>query len=67
MKFSLQREGDIPLYRQIAHQIREYIRSGALAPGERLPTVRHLSHEYRLTPISPAGTNGARGSSLYVA
>jgi 2-aminoadipate transaminase len=49
MKFSLQRAHTIPLYQQLVEQLREYIRSGALPVGARLPTVRQLATEYGLT------------------
>ena len=52
MKLSLQRKNDLPLYRQIANQIREYIRTGALPVGSRLPTIRDLAHEYGLTRLT---------------
>jgi 2-aminoadipate transaminase len=52
MKLSLQRKNDLPLYRQIANQIREYIRTGALPIGSRLPTIRDLAHEYGLTRLT---------------
>jgi GntR family transcriptional regulator/MocR family aminotransferase len=35
----------VPVYRQIAGQIRERVESGALAPGDRLPPIRELAHE----------------------
>ena len=34
-----------PIYRQIADAVRVYLVSGALAPGEQLPTVRELAAE----------------------
>ncbi len=52
MKLSVQRESDLPLYRQIVNQIRTYIRTGALPVGSRLPTVRELAHQYSLTRLT---------------
>ncbi len=52
MKLSLQRKDDLPLYRQIANQIREYIRTGALPVGSRLPTIRELAQQYGLTRLT---------------
>ena len=52
MQLSLQRNKDLPLYRQIANQIREYIRTGALPVGSRLPTIRELAREYGLTRLT---------------
>jgi 2-aminoadipate transaminase len=55
MKLSLQRKNDLPLYRQIANQLREYIRTGALPVGSRLPTIRELAHQYGLTRLTVQG------------
>ena len=52
MKLSLQREDHLPLYRQIVNQVREYIRSGALPLGSRLPTIRELARQYGLTRLT---------------
>jgi DNA-binding transcriptional MocR family regulator len=52
MKLSVDRNNDLPLYRQIANQIREYIRTGALPLGSRLPTIRELAREYGLTRLT---------------
>ena len=37
-------------YEQLADQIAELIRSGVLAPGERVPSVRHASRTYGVSP-----------------
>src|SRR5262249_37713729 len=52
MQLSLKREGDVPLYRQVVNQVREYIRTGALPVGSRLPTVRELASQYGLTRLT---------------
>ncbi|GIV98244.1 MAG: GntR family transcriptional regulator [Herpetosiphonaceae bacterium] len=52
MKLYLQRNSEIPLYQQIADQIRERVRSGALPPGTRLPPVRQLANELGLTRLT---------------
>lgn len=52
MKFSLQRADTLPLYQQLVEQIREYIRSGSLPVGSRLPTVRQLASDYGLTRLT---------------
>jgi 2-aminoadipate transaminase len=43
MLLNLEKDAEMPLYRQIADQIRTNIGSGTLVPGYRLPTVRELA------------------------
>jgi DNA-binding transcriptional MocR family regulator len=52
MKLTLKRKSELPLYRQIANQLREFIRTGILAPGSQLPTVRQLATEHQLTRLT---------------
>lgn len=52
MKLTLDRKSDVPLYRQVAEQIRELVRGGALPPAARLPTVRALASELGLTRLT---------------
>jgi 2-aminoadipate transaminase len=52
MKLLLDRQSDTPLYRQVALQIRELIRTGVLAAGCRLPTVRQLALDHGLTRLT---------------
>src|SRR5215469_4226249 len=52
MNLTLDRQSDLPLYRQVAQQIRELIRTGVLAPGCRLPTVRQLAADHGLTRLT---------------
>ena len=40
----------VPIYRQIANQIRYLAASGRLAPGEDLPPIRTLALQLRVTP-----------------
>ena len=40
----------VPIYRQIANQIRYMIASGVLQPDEELPAIRALAEELRVTP-----------------
>jgi len=40
----------VPIYRQIANQIRYLAASGRLAPGEELPPIRTLALQLRVTP-----------------
>ncbi len=39
----------VPLYRQLADHYRQAIRAGALAPGERMPSVRELTRRHRVS------------------
>ena len=40
---TIDRELDEPVYAQVAHQLRQLIASGSLAPGLTLPSVRRLA------------------------
>jgi 2-aminoadipate transaminase len=52
MRLHIQHNRDIPLYQQIIEQIRTLIQSGALPPGDRLPTVRQLAADLGLTRLT---------------
>lgn len=41
-----------PIYDQIASQLRGLIASGALAEGERLPSIRALANDLRVSVIT---------------
>ena len=41
-----------PIYAQIADQVKEQIMTGALAPGEALPSMRLLARELRISVIT---------------
>ena len=43
-----------PIYRQIADQVRHAIATGALAPGDPLPSVRALAEQLLLNPNTVA-------------
>src|SRR5437899_434999 len=44
----------LPIYQQLAHQIREAIARGELQPDARLPSVRQLSRELVVNPNTVA-------------
>ncbi|MGO8948114.1 MAG: PLP-dependent aminotransferase family protein [Ktedonobacterales bacterium] len=52
MNLTLDRHSDLPLYRQVADQIGDLIRSGVLSAGCRLPTVRQLAMDHGLTRLT---------------
>ncbi len=54
MQFTINTASRIPIYQQLATQIREGIARGELAPDTRLPSVRHLSRELVANPNTVA-------------
>lgn len=52
MYIDLDRQSSQPLYIQVAQNIRRRIRSGALPPGTRLPTVRDLAQQLGVTRLT---------------
>ncbi len=43
MEIEIEFQSGIPLYEQIAYQVRKLIESGTLNPGDQLPTTRDLA------------------------
>lgn len=52
MHLQIDRTSAQPLYQQLAHEIQQRIRSGALPSGARLPTVRELSQQLGVTRLT---------------
>ncbi len=52
MQIELDRSSRKPLYQQLAHNIQQRIRSGALPPGTRLPTVRQFARQLGVTRLT---------------
>jgi GntR family transcriptional regulator len=50
MDLTIDVKGGLPIYRQIANQIRYMVASGLLKPDEDLPPIRALAAELRVTP-----------------
>ncbi|MFD8495267.1 GntR family transcriptional regulator [Amycolatopsis sp. NPDC059657] len=50
MQFEVDRAGGVPVYAQLARQVREALRLGWLKPGDRLPTVREVVASSRVNP-----------------
>ena len=51
---TLDPDSSVPPYEQIRVRVVEAVRSGALAPGMRLPTVRRLAEDLGLAPNTVA-------------
>ena len=52
MKIILSNQSELPIYAQIAQQIREQILSGEIQEGEVLPSIRKLAKELRVSVIT---------------
>lgn len=52
MRIPLDRQSDVPLYRQIENYLRQYILGGKLAPETRLPASRELAQELGTSRIT---------------
>ncbi len=50
MEIKLDYHSSVPLYRQIAEQLRQAIATEQMKPGERLPSIRHLSQTLKVNP-----------------
>jgi len=48
MQFRLDYQGKVPIYLQIADQVKQAVASGELPPGVQLPTVREVATELRV-------------------
>ncbi|MDR1145247.1 MAG: GntR family transcriptional regulator [Verrucomicrobiales bacterium] len=54
MFLHLNPQSGVPVYRQMARQLQERIAAGQLADGARLPSVRELSAELHVNPLTVA-------------
>jgi GntR family transcriptional regulator len=52
--FHVRPESGEPIYQQLVRQITHAITTGAMKPGDRLPTVRHLAAELVVNPNTVA-------------
>lgn len=48
----IDRDGPVPVYMQVAAQIRQAIRTGYLGPGARLPSESELMAEYGIARLT---------------
>lgn len=52
MNIVISNSGEIPIYEQIASQIKSAVIAGEVKPGEPLPSLRFLAKELRVSMIS---------------
>ena len=52
MQFHVSPNSGVPLFKQIANQVKAAHLRGTLAPGERLPSVRELARELAVNPTT---------------
>jgi GntR family transcriptional regulator len=52
MLFTVDPQGDVPVYRQLMEQVKFLIASGQLKPGDELPSTRTLSSELGVNPMT---------------
>lgn len=52
MNIKIRNASDDPIYLQIKNQVKAEILSGTLAPGEKLPSIRFLAKELRISMIT---------------
>ena len=52
MQIYISNSGQEPIYAQITRQIKQQILSGALRPGDALPSIRLLAKELRISVIT---------------
>ena len=52
MKITLSNFSGIPIYEQIKEQIKAQILSGALSEGEKLPSLRELARDLRISVLT---------------
>lgn len=52
VKIPLNRQSAQPLYLQIRDRIKRLIQSGALQPGDRLPSIRALAQDIQVSPLT---------------
>ena len=52
MIITIRNSSSLPIYEQIVEQIKEQIFSGQLKPEEKLPSIRYLAKELRISVIT---------------
>ncbi len=54
MNIRINTESSVPIYMQIVDRIRHLVATGALRPGQQLPTIRQLAVDLRVDPNTVA-------------
>lgn len=52
VQFEIQTSSGVPIYRQIIEQVRAYVASGRLEPGEMLPSIRQLASDLEVNMMT---------------
>lgn len=52
LHFQLDLQAGMPVYRQILDQIKYYVASGTLKPGDRLPSIREMAQTLAVNPTT---------------
>ncbi len=52
MQFHINPGGELPIYRQIMHQITDAVAGGRIAAGEQLPSHRDLAEQLVIAPLT---------------
>ena len=54
IEFNLAQESGVSIYRQIIQQIKSGIMADRIRPGEQLPSVREMSSQLKINPLTVA-------------
>jgi GntR family transcriptional regulator len=52
LHFQINNQAGLPVYRQLLDQIKYYIASGVLGPGDQLPSIRELAQTLAINPTT---------------
>ena len=52
LHFQINPHSGVPIYRQIIDQVKYYLASGALKPGDQLPSIRDLAQSLTVNPTT---------------
>jgi GntR family transcriptional regulator len=52
LHFQINSHSGVPVYRQMMDQVKYYVASGALKPGDQLPSIRELAQKLAINPTT---------------